>query len=55
MMIIDPGETILRDRGFSYVATDVINHMTLRDKGTHVNIPFPSAFRFQDIVEFVAA
>jgi hypothetical protein len=48
MMIIDPGETILRDRGLSYVATNVINHVALT--GTYVNIPFPFAFRFQDIL-----
>ena len=54
MMIIDLGETILRDRGLSYVATDVINDTPLRYKRTHVNVPFPSAFRFQDIVQFVA-
>ena len=55
VMMIDPGETILCDRGLSYVTTDVINHITFRDKGTHVNIPFPAAFHFQNILQFVTA
>jgi hypothetical protein len=43
MTIIDLGETILRDWRLAYVATDVINHIALRDKAAYVNIPFPSA------------
>lgn len=40
MIIIDQGETILRDRWLSYVATDVINDTPLRYKGTHKKFHF---------------